>query len=100
MSQSTERTEEDKISTPMPGETLRVFYERTRQHWTAVAHASSDNRGKSLRRDGFQIAEQRYEEYLPLLKELEKIQMEAGLDEAEIKAQAGASASAVSRNRR
>jgi Domain of unknown function (DUF4110) len=68
------------ISTPLPGETLAMFYARSRtpkirivaaisymkhcpgEYWTQKAHEKSDNRGKLLRRDGFAIAEERYSE--------------------------------------
>lgn len=59
-SSAADRSEEDRLSTPLPGETLRTFYDRTREFWAAKAHEVSDNRGKSLRRDGFQMAEEKY----------------------------------------
>ncbi|KAK0541804.1 Kelch repeat-containing protein 3 [Tilletia horrida] len=79
------RTEEDVLSTPLPGETLRTFYDRTKEYWAQKAHSSgqSQNRGKELRRDGFSMAELKYDEYKPILEEIEKIQAEAGLDAAE-----------------
>jgi hypothetical protein len=72
------RSAEDVISTPLPGETLAMFYTRSREcpfspllintisrhipgeFWTQKAHGISDNRGKLLRRDGFGLAEDRY----------------------------------------
>ncbi|KAF8313695.1 galactose oxidase [Clavulina sp. PMI_390] len=92
----------DAVGTPLPGETLATFYERTREYWTQQAFATSNNRGKELRRDGFALAEERYNVYKPLLKEVEKILAEAGLDAEEMKRAAGAgpSASGTSRNRR
>jgi hypothetical protein len=71
------------MSTPLPGETLAIFYSRSREfspictitalyhlrpsmigeYWTQKAHGTgSDNRGKQLRRDGFTLAEERYGE--------------------------------------
>ncbi|KAG8923410.1 hypothetical protein FRC02_011164 [Tulasnella sp. 418] len=79
------RSKDDVISTPLPGETLAVFYARSREFWAQKAHQSSDNRGKLLRRDGFAMAGERYAEYKPILEEVEKILAEAGLDEEEMK---------------
>ena len=71
------RSPEDVISTPLPGETLAMFYARSRtfsavscilcadaaavgEYWAGKATESSDNRGKQLRRDGFTLAQERY----------------------------------------
>lgn len=99
------RSAEDVISTPLPGETLAMFYARSREHWSQKAHGTSDNRGKQLRRDGFALAEERYASYKPVLEEVEKILAEAGLDEEEMRRGAAAgpmspAASGQSRNRR
>lgn len=53
-------TVEEAAGTPLPGETLASFYERTREHWVQQAFVKSNNRGKELRRDGFALAEERY----------------------------------------
>lgn len=37
--------------------------------------------GKALRRDAFQLAQDRYNEYQPILAEIEKLRIAAGLDE-------------------
>jgi hypothetical protein len=73
----------DSHITPLPGETLSTFYARTKNHWASKARheGGSDNRGKLLRRDGFAMAQERWEEYKPVLEEVEKIMREAGLDE-------------------
>lgn len=73
----------DAHVTPLPGETLSTFYARTKDHWASKARheGGSDNRGKLLRRDGFTMAQERWEEYKPVLEEVEKILREAGLDE-------------------
>ncbi|KIY73251.1 galactose oxidase [Cylindrobasidium torrendii FP15055 ss-10] len=99
------RSAEDIVSTPLPGETLAMFYARSREHWAQVAHTKrgNDSRGKELRRDGFALASERYAEYKPLLKEVEKILAEAGLDEDEMRRSAAAGPSGAtqqSRNRR
>ncbi|KAI6025552.1 galactose oxidase [Pisolithus marmoratus] len=100
------RSAEDIISTPAPGETLAMFYARSREYWAQKAHArgAMDSRGKQLRRDGFGLAEERYTEYKPILEEVEKILAEAGLDEKEMR-EVGRDVGAVpsggqSRNRR
>ena len=84
-----QRSPEDLLSTPLPGETLKTFYDRTREYWAQKAHEHSDNRGKSLRRDGFQLADDRYQIYKPVLDEIEKIQVEAGLEDGEMSTQGG-----------
>lgn len=97
------RSAEDVISTPLPGETLAMFYARSREYWAQKAHQSSDNRGKMLRRDGFSLAQERYTSYKPILEEVEKILAEAGLDEEEMRRSAAAGPDArqgQSRNRR
>ncbi|KAF9449625.1 galactose oxidase [Macrolepiota fuliginosa MF-IS2] len=104
VSKDTTRSIEDILSTPLPGETLAMFYARSREYWAQKAHNTSDNRGKQLRRDGFALAEERYAEYKPILEEVEKILAEAGLDEEEMRRGAalggGPAASGQSRNRR
>ncbi|KAI0367424.1 galactose oxidase [Pilatotrama ljubarskyi] len=97
------RSAEDVISTPLPGETLAMFYARSREYWAQKAYGTSDSRGKQLRRDGFTLAEERYATYKPILEEVERILAEAGLDEEEMRKGAAAgpqSASGQSRNRR
>ncbi|GJE85417.1 galactose oxidase [Phanerochaete sordida] len=97
------RSAEDVVSTPLPGETLAMFYARSREYWAGKAHESSDNRGKMLRRDGFTRAQERYKEYKPILQEVEKILAEAGLDEEEMRRSAAAGPDArkgENRNRR
>jgi hypothetical protein len=103
VSKDTKRSEEDIISTPLPGETLAIFYARSRHYWAQKARESSDNRGKLLRRDGFSLAEEHYGTYKPILEEVEKILSEAGLDEEEMKrasATGQAAGTGQSRNRR
>ncbi|KAJ8486932.1 hypothetical protein ONZ51_g4512 [Trametes cubensis] len=97
------RSAEDVLSTPLPGETLAMFYARSREYWAQKAYGTSDSRGKQLRRDGFTLAEERYAEYKPILEEVERILAEAGLDEEEMRKGAAAGpqgASGQSRNRR
>lgn len=93
------------------------------EYWTGKAHSHSDNRGKMLRKDGFEMASQRYAgtsilsarptykklmnsvfaEYEPILKEIERIQREAGLEAEDMGKGGPASSGGVgeaSRNRR
>ncbi|KAI9462684.1 galactose oxidase [Russula earlei] len=97
VSKDTKGSEDDTASTPLPGESLAVFYGRSREsflcnvrleghgeYWAQKARGSSDNRGKLLRRDGFSLAEERYGTYKPILEEVERILAEAGLDEEEM----------------
>ncbi|KJA23207.1 hypothetical protein HYPSUDRAFT_137935 [Hypholoma sublateritium FD-334 SS-4] len=85
VSKDSTRSAEDIQSTPLPGETLAMFYARSRDYWSQKAIGSSNNKGKQLRRDGFTLAEERYAAYKPILKEVEKILQEAGLDEEEMR---------------
>ncbi|KAF7791713.1 hypothetical protein EIP86_002737 [Pleurotus ostreatoroseus] len=103
VSKDSTRSAEDALSTPLPGETVAMFYARSREYWAGKAHQTSDNRGKMLRRDGFALAQERYDEYKPILEEVEKILAEAGLDEEEMRRGAAAgprAAEGQSRNRR
>ncbi|GAA6002195.1 Kel3p [Rhodotorula paludigena] len=95
------RKAEDAMSTPSPGETLAQFFARSRDYWTAKAHgAGQASRGKELRRDGFALAEQRYEEYKPVLDEIVRLQEAAGAEAVAARASARAGLGADSRNRR
>ncbi|KAK4047007.1 Kelch repeat-containing protein 3 [Microbotryomycetes sp. JL201] len=101
VSTSASRTAEDIFSTPQPGETLAQFFERSKEYFTQKAHEHQPaHRGKELRRDGFELAKEAYEKYLPLLEELIRIQEEAGLDADEAKAGQRAGLGTDSRNRR
>ncbi|KZT19732.1 galactose oxidase [Neolentinus lepideus HHB14362 ss-1] len=105
VAKDTTRSTEDMLSTPLPGETLAMFYARSREYWAGKAHSSSDNRGKLLRRDAFAMAQDKYEEYKPILREVEQILAEAGLDEEEMRRSAAMAATGdantgQSRNRR
>ncbi|ORX35978.1 hypothetical protein BD324DRAFT_629737 [Kockovaella imperatae] len=83
VSKDTTRDQDEILSTPLPGENLRAFYDRSRQYWAAHAYERSGTRGKALRREGFELARNKYEEYKPLLEEIERIQREAELDKSE-----------------
>lgn len=93
---------DDANSTPLPGETLATFYARTREHWTQKARmeGGSENRGKMLRRDGFGLAEERWEEYKPVLEEVERILKEADAENVIQKDKGPAGTGQDSRNRR
>ncbi|KAB5594262.1 Galactose oxidase [Ceratobasidium theobromae] len=100
VSKDATRSAEETLSTPLPGETLAMFYARSREYWAQKAHENSDNRGKMLRRDGFTLAEEKYESYKPVLKEVERILSEAGLNAEEIKLVGAGGGTSGSRNRR
>lgn len=54
------RSEEDSISTPLPGEKVSTFYERSKIYWAQKAlevNVGEANRGKELRRDGFAVSQ-------------------------------------------
>ncbi|CDW98059.1 hypothetical protein, partial [Sporisorium scitamineum] len=95
------------LSTPQPGENLRAFYERTKHHWASTALVESEGklRGKEMRKKGFALADSQYQEYKPILDEIERIRSEAGLDanEAAVTKAGGIGAGSTgvdSRNRR
>ncbi|GAA5911012.1 hypothetical protein JCM6882_006748 [Rhodosporidiobolus microsporus] len=95
------RSAEEMISTPQVGESLAQFFSRSKDYWTGKAHgAGVGNRGKELRRDAFELAEQRYEEYKPVLEEIQRIQEAAGLEAAEMRTAQRAGLGTESRNRR
>ncbi|KAF9078054.1 hypothetical protein BDP27DRAFT_1388596 [Rhodocollybia butyracea] len=107
VSKDTARSPEEVLSTPLPGETLAMFYARSRDYWSQRAFDNSgESRGidKQLRTAGFTLAQERYAEYKPILKQVEKMLAEAGLDEDEMRRSAsGAGQDAgggQSRNRR
>ncbi|KAL8290639.1 hypothetical protein RQP46_002897 [Phenoliferia psychrophenolica] len=103
VSLATDRTQEDVLSTPQPGENLAKFYARSKEFWTNKAFETigANNRGKELRRDGFSLAEEAFQQYQPLLEEIMRIQAQAGLDAEELsKGGRAGGLGAESRNRR
>ncbi len=52
------RTQEDVLSTPLPGETVRHFYDRSKEYWQGKAFAAAERemRGKELRRAAFTVS--------------------------------------------
>ncbi|GAA99464.1 uncharacterized protein L969DRAFT_47950 [Mixia osmundae IAM 14324] len=101
----TGQTEEAKLSTPRAGETLAVFYERSRDYWRMQAYERGDVevRGRELYKAGYKIAQRRYLEYKPVLDEIERILEEAGLDDEEMAQTGGTTSNGLgveSRNRR
>jgi hypothetical protein len=88
VSKDAHRSEADALSTPLPGESLREFYQRSKSYFANLAHEQSHGqaRGKEMRRDGFELAERVYAEYKPMMEEIQRIQREAGLDDDELKA--------------
>lgn len=53
VAKDTTRSEEDVLSTPLPGENLRLYYSRSKEYWAGTAYENSGSRGKALRREGF-----------------------------------------------
>lgn len=55
---SAELSEEERQRTPNPGETLRMFFDRTREYWARRAFESSHGevRGKEMRTKGFEVS--------------------------------------------
>lgn len=74
---------DDEASTPMAGEPLRAFYSRTMAHWSAIVVAKLIAREssadyvpseKEVKRDGFKLAEERYNELLPVLSRINELE--------------------------
>ena len=87
----------DPQSTPLPFETLATFYARTREYWAtrarnaaasssapATAGGSGAGKGKALRTDGFGLAKERWDEYKPMLEEVERILEQSGVERGEM----------------
>lgn len=104
---------DDSHVTPLPGDTLAIFYARTKDHWARKAFQlqeasqgrpearGTENRAKLLRRDGFALAEERWTQYKPILEEVQKILEEAGEDASVSTGRAPSGAGpSESRNRR
>ncbi|KAK1926781.1 hypothetical protein DB88DRAFT_181067 [Papiliotrema laurentii] len=100
VAKDTTRSEEEVLSTPLPGENLRTFYDRSREYWAGTAYERNGSRGKTLRREGFALASAKYEAYKPLLEEIERIQREAELDKADAAASRRGPGTTEGRNRR
>ena len=94
-----EIAKEENERTPLPGESLAVFYGRTKKHWKkeawevhireeeeAIAAGDTSRRErpdeKELRRRGHELASERYEEMRPVLEELAALEAEAAAFEA------------------
>ncbi|BBM99560.1 hypothetical protein MPTK1_1g22040 [Marchantia polymorpha subsp. ruderalis] len=73
----------DAQRTPLAGETLRDFFNRTLMYWQEAAYAHTQHTGKELRKDGFDLAESRYKELKPVLDELEKLEKDQKAEEEE-----------------
>lgn len=75
---------DDEQRTPIMGETVADFYSRTSEHWNEAAEKLIEHRGESvsskdLKREGFHLAKERFEEVKPILDrlaDLETLQME------------------------
>ena len=92
----------DPQSTPLPFETLTTFYARTRDYWAARAReaavssasgacartpataGSGAGKGKALRTDGFGLAKESWDEYKPVLEEVERILAQSGVERADM----------------
>ncbi|XP_010930020.3 uncharacterized protein [Elaeis guineensis] len=71
----------DSQRTPVPGESLKDFYQRTNMYWQMAAYEHTQHTGKELRKDGFDLAEARYKELKPILDELAILEAEQKAEE-------------------
>lgn len=107
----------DPQSTPMPFETLATFYARTREYWATrareaaassiptMAGGSGAGEGKALRTDGFGLAKGRWDEYKPILDEVERLLEQSGVERGDMTVvgtggKGGSGPGVESRNRR
>ncbi|KAJ7535231.1 hypothetical protein O6H91_12G023500 [Diphasiastrum complanatum] len=71
----------DSQRTPLPGEALKDFFQRTNMYWQMAAYDHTQHTGKELRKDGFDLAESRYRELRPILDELARLEAEQKSEE-------------------
>lgn len=79
MAQLRDQLQSDNTNiTPLSGESLRVFYGRTAAYWSteAIAKASTEHplSEKEIKREGFKLAEERYNAILPLITRLNELE--------------------------
>ena len=77
---------EDINFTPLINESLKDFFDRTKNYWIGEVHEALGESGKALRRVSFEWAFKRYWEIKPTLKELEELEAELAR-EAELEKQ-------------
>ncbi|KAI9168476.1 Kelch repeat-containing protein 3 [Blastocladiella emersonii ATCC 22665] len=72
------KTLEMQANLPKVKETLRDYYARTTNYWVnlAMENAGEAANVKSIKRDAFALAQVKYEEYLPILEELRKLDVD------------------------
>ncbi|KAH9129334.1 hypothetical protein AeMF1_000620 [Aphanomyces euteiches] len=80
----------DESQTPQPGENLRDFFARTADHWAKQVALLPDTferqlSVKDIKREGFAMAEVRYNELLPILERLNELEAEQKKAEEEHK---------------
>ena len=68
--------------TPEAGETMADFFSRTLGYWTEQVMANQGNSeeipAKELKRQGFKLAKERYDELTPLLERLSELKLQKG----------------------
>ncbi len=84
----------DTTKTPNLGESKKDFYARTQEYWTEQATKAIDPDDyeqhksiKNIRRDGFLMAEERFDQLAPVLEKLHALEQEQKA--AELKAMEG-----------
>lgn len=94
-----ENTQTENETLPQPGQTLRQFFERTKDMWVeAASQKMPEANAKELRGVAFTLAEDKYEEHKPILREIEAMIRDSGAEPIAAKAQQ--QPGATSRNRR
>jgi hypothetical protein len=84
----------DEDQTPRLGEGIKDFFDRTQDAWAEMAHEWLQSYGKQMRRDGFDLCKQRYNEVLPMLQEFDEL-LKIEKDEMEKEKAAGGRHAAV-----
>jgi hypothetical protein len=75
--------QENDTYVPKFGETLTVYYARTVDYWTKEAfQRETDNVGKALRREGFELAKEKFDQMQPILQELKDLEQLSSDDES------------------
>jgi hypothetical protein len=81
---------EDSNRTPNTGESLADYYSRTSEYWNVkaaevVATTSEELSNKELKREGFKLAKDRFEELKPILNRLAELSLESKPDKQDKK---------------
>jgi hypothetical protein len=66
----------DSNIAPLPGEKLGPYFSRTIKHWEGVAFAKKFNTGKLLRKEAFDLAQIKYQDYIETFGDIAEMEVE------------------------